>query len=1139
MKRENEQLLLNATDLAGHLMCAHLTQLSRQAALGHIPRPFERDPRLEVLRERGLQHERAYLAYLEQQGRSAIQFAEHSGFDQDALLAAMRSGADVIVQAGVQEGRYRGRMDLLLRVEQASDLGAWSYEVADTKLAQQTRAGTVLQLCLYTDVLARLQGALPERMWVIKPGRDGGFVEEWFRVVDFMAYYRVVRRELDEAVAEGHEPPTYPDPVPQCDVCDWWSRCQERRRADDRLSLVAGIRPLHIKELHRQGTVTLAQFAQQPQPLGERPQRGSADAYRHVHEQARIQFRKRQEGRDRYALRPVEAGRGFQRLPAPSPGDVFLDLEGDPFVEGGGLEYLFGYVYQHEDAWRYVGRWALNPAAERVGFEQFIDFVMHRIEQHPDMHIFHFAPYEPAALKRLMSRHGVREDQMDVLLRSGRFVDLHAVVRQGLYASVERYSLKELERFPGYERDLDLREASRAKLRIECVLESGRRDEIRAADRDCVERYNRDDCFATLALRDWLEARRQELIDSGAELVRPAIPDGAPSENVAQQTVKIRIVYDQLVAELPPDREAWTEPHHARWLLANLLEYYRREGRCAWWEFFRLLDLEDDELLDERKAICGLQFSHRDGGTDRAPIHVYRFPSQEVSMRKGDELYAAIDAKVGTVADLDSARNILKIKKRGAAIDLHPARVVVNEYVRPAPLDESLLQLGRWVAEHRIDGDGRYRAARDLLLRQPPRFTGIVQGAALKQPNESTLDAARRLVPRLDRSVLALQGPPGSGKTRTGAELIIDLVRLKKRVGITAVSHQAIRRLIDAVLEAGALHGAPVMATHRAGKRDAGPPATGLVVADNNERALAALDAGHVVGGTAWLWAREDAVETLDFLFIDEAGQMSLAQTLSASRAAANLVLLGDPQQLEQPQQGSHPEGAEVAALQHILDGRATMPEDRGLFLDETWRLHPGLCAFTSELFYEGRLRSRPEAARRKITGNSPFAGAGLFHVPVAHTGNQNHSPEEVDVIVRLFEHLRQSGLRQTNDDGRSRRLGMQDVLIVAPYNAQVSAIAECLPGARVGTVDKFQGQEAAIVLYSLASSSAGDAPRGLSFLYDLHRLNVATSRAQCVCILVACDALFAPECRSPEQIRLANALCRYRELAQRLEWPN
>jgi superfamily I DNA and/or RNA helicase len=293
--------------------------------------------------------------------------------------------------------------------------------------------------------------------------------------------------------------------------------------------------------------------------------------------------------------------------------------------------------------------------------------------------------------------------------------------------------------------------------------------------------------------------------------------------------------------------------------------------------------------------------------------------------------------------------------------------------------------------------------------------------------------------------------------------------------------------------------------------------------------------AAQVAAGTAWLWAREEFFEAVDVLFVDEAGQLTLADVLAVSQAAKNLVLLGDPQQLGQPLQGSHPEGTDVSALEHILGEHKTIPAAQGLFLEHTWRLHPRICDFTSELFYEDRLRPRPNLERQVLDGPTPLAGAGLWFMPVPHQGNQTSSPEEVERVVGLVGHLTAGGVHWTDQANDRRPLRLSDILIIAPYNAQVAALKARLPEARIGTVDKFQGQEAPVVICSLTTSSPEEAPRGMEFLYSPNRLNVAVSRAKTACVLVGSPALFEPECRSPGQMRLANAFCRYLELAETL----
>jgi uncharacterized protein len=421
------------------------------------------------------------------------------------------------------------------------------------------------------------------------------------------------------------------------------------------------------------------------------------------------------------------------------------------------------------------------------------------------------------------------------------------------------------------------------------------------------------------------------------------------------------------------------------------------------------------------------------------------------------------------------------------------------------------------------------RAAADLLMRRPPR-AGQTTDATLIGANEDALQAGRGIVTRLDRTVLAMQGPPGAGKTYTAARMIVEALRAGKRVGITATSHKVIAHLLGRVCDVAAEEGVVVRGIQKANEGEACAHAS-ITRTSNPAAVRPALDNGeaNVAAGTAWLWSREDMVGAVDLLFVDEAGQFSLANALAVAPAASSLVLVGDPQQLQQPLKGVHPPGVEVSALDHLLGDASTIAPDRGLFLPLTWRLHPELCAFTSSLFYDGRLTSRDGLERQTIRGVEPVIGSGLRLVAVDHEGNQSESPEEVDVVRRLF--VDASNATWIDAGGVERPLRVADILVISPYNVQVAALrAKLPPGARVGTVDKFQGQEAPVVIYSMTTSSPEDAPRGMEFLYSLNRLNVATSRAKCLAIVVASPRLFAPECRTPAKMRLANAFCALEE---------
>jgi uncharacterized protein len=1140
MRLQDGQILLSASDLSGHLGCQHRTQLDRRAAMGQLEAPPP-DPILAVLQVRGAAHEKAYIEHLEQQRpirRVDLTDTPLDGEGMAATRRAMESGADVITQAPLVEGRFRGIADVLLRVERpCPTLGDWSYVVVDTKLATETRAGTLLQLCLYTRIVREIQGVLPEEFWVVSPG--GLESPERFRTTDYLAFARRVDRQLTDAVDGAlPEEPVAPEPVNECDICRWWSRCDKRRRKADHLSFVAGISRLQRRELERAGVGTLTDLAGATLPLDPVPRRGSAESYERVHHQARVQ-------RDSIGKTPVveflpdpdsSKRLGLARLPEPSHGDVFLDLEGDPFIEGGGREYLFGWVTIGDDGQpAYTARWALDAPAEKAAFEELIDALLARWGEHPGFVVYHFGVYEPAALKRLMGRHATREEELDRLLRGERFVDLHAVVRESLRIGVETYGLKQLEAVHGYARDLELRDASLQKHRFERALELGTPEAAPDGAAEAVEIYNRDDCISAWKLRDWLETKRAERIAAGAVLPRPVLGAGISPEDEDKRSPEIQALMDALLDGVPGERASRSPEQQARWTLAHLLEWHRRESKAGWWDFFRLADLPPADLRDEKSGLAGLEFVSRKQEGRKLPVDRYRFAPQDHDVRPPQSLFASKDEEIGTVEAIDLAQRTIDVKKRKVSVDVHPEAVFAHENVRAQPIPEALERVAREVIASGVDNPGRFRAARDLLLGHPPRLRSGATGS-LTRAGESTRDSAVRLALDLAESVLPVQGPPGTGKTYTGARVVCELVRKGQRVGITGPSHKVIRNLLDEVVKAAAEEHLDlrILQRVRQGTATEGGP---IRKSDKSDCLAAALAAGEVdvAAGTVWAWAREDTEARVDTLVIDEAGQLSLANAIAAATGAHNVLLLGDPQQLEQPIQGSHPEGCDTSALEHLLGDHDTVPPDRGLFLDTTWRLHPSIRAFTSELFYEDRLLHHPQCEGQALVGPTPFAGAGLWLELVEHQGNTSSSLEEVERIAALVEGLVRPGIGWINFKGRQQPLTYEGLRIVSPYNAQVAALRAAIPAAaeHIGTVDRFQGQEAPVVIYSMTTSSTEEAPRGLEFLLSLNRLNVATSRARCTCILVASPALFDAECRTPRQMKLVNALCRYREMAR------
>ena len=912
-------LVLSATDLTGFLACEHLTELDRAVAQGLLEAPVRDDPELEILRRRGGDHEQNHLEALRAEGRRVVEIPRGrytlAGLHEweAVTLQAMRDGADVIYQAAFFDGRWHGRADFLLRVAEPSDLGPWSYEVADTKLARSLKAAALLQTAEYSLHVERLQGRAPRHLHIVL----GNGETETRLVADVVSYHREARRRLEEVVGGGPRD-TYPDRVEHCGVCRWADGCAARRRDDDHLSLVAGMRRDQVRRLEAEGVRTLEGLA----VILPVVPRMAEETLANLHAQAALQLRQRTDGVMRYELRtPQDGARGLGSLPEPSPGDLFFDIEGDPWAEDTGIEYLFGITEIVEGAPRYHAFWGHDRAGEKRAFEQLVDLVIDRLDRDPSLHVYHYASYELTKLRCLAGQHATREDEVDRLLRGGVLVDLYRVVREGVRVSAESYGLKRLEPLFMPKRTGAITDGGSSIVEYERWLES--RD---PAILDAIAEYNAADCESTWRLRGWLEQRRAELEARGGEpLPRPEPVDGAPSEEVARDSEEARELAACLLARPSgdPDADAVVT------VLAGLLDWHRREDRPAWWAYYARLAMGEEQLYEDPDCIAGLRFDRVCGTEKSSELHRYTFdPVQDSTIGVGDSpVDPATTTSPGTVHEIDCEHGVLVLKRGLKKRELpHPQALVAGHPIDTKALRHALRRVGEWVVTHGVDAPGPYRAARDLLLRHRPRVAGHPLGDPLRRASETTLDAGRRLALELRDGYLPVQGPPGSGKTYTAARMILDLVQQGRRVGITAMSHRAIGNLLDEVSRHAAEIGVEVTAVQKAEKHQRCASDTVRAVT-SVDGVVAALAAGaDIVAGTAWLFCHEDMIGRVDTLVVDEAGQVSLANVVAMSGATRNLVLCGDPQQLSQPIQGTHPPGADRSALQHMLNGEHTIP---------------------------------------------------------------------------------------------------------------------------------------------------------------------------------------------------------------------
>ncbi len=1106
-----DSIVYSASDLAAAARCEFAMLREFDAKLGRGPATVTGDDLLARTAALGDEHERRELARLRERFGDAVAVIGLPAYTlaglaaaTDATRRAVADRAPVVYQAAMFDGRFLGFADFLVRDGE-------QYRVVDTKLARSEKVTALLQLAAYADALAA--SGVPVAPEAELQLGDGTAVRH--RVCDLVPVYRSQRarlqRLLDDHYASGTAVRWDDESVAACFHCPL---CIEQLRAADDVLLVAGLRVSQRDKLFEAGITTVAELAVHSGPVPEL----SSGAIGTLTTQAKLQVRQRDTGVPQVEV--VDA-QPLALLPEPDPGDLFFDFEGDPLWTADGrewgLEYLFG-VLEAGPAGKFRPLWAHNRADERAALTDFLAMVAKRRKRRPNMHIYHYAPYEKTALLRLAGRYGVGEDDVDELLRSGTLVDLYPLVRRSIRVGAESFSLKALE--PLYmgthlrAGDVTTATGSITSYARYCDLGAqGRGDEASSVLKE-IEDYNHYDCRSTQELRNWLMLRAYEsgVLPIGAQ----PVGDG----NTVDDRDQLAMTLSAFTGAAGIDER--TPQQTAVALVAAARGYHRREDKPFWWAHFDRLNFPIDEWADNTDV-----FVAEDASVSvewHTPARA-RKPQRRLELRgqlaRGDlkrDVFALYNppAPPGMTDNPDrrAAGRATVVEADDPAV---PTEVVVLERVgsdgkifhqlpfalTPGP------PIGTTALRESIEATAAAVAAGlpalpcsavvDVLLRRTPRTRS---GAPLPRSAGTVADITAALLD-LDSSYLAVHGPPGTGKTHTAARVIQHLVTQHGwRVGVVAQSHATVENLLDCVIDAG-------LDPHRIAKKPHDHHAPRWREIDGSAYATFLADTpGCVIGGTAWDFANANRIPPggLDLLVIDEAGQFCLANTVAVAPAAANLLLLGDPQQLPQVSQGTHPEPVDASALEWLVDGQRTLPDERGYFLDRSYRMHPAVCAAVSALSYEGRLHSHECTAGRSLDAYQP----GVQLLSIEHQGNSTDSPEEADAIAAEIGRL--LGASWTDEHG-TRALTASDVLVLAPYNAQVALLRRRLSsaglgGVRVGTVDKFQGGQAPVVFISMTASSMDVVPRGISFLLNRNRLNVAVSRAQYAAVIVRSPSL-------------------------------
>ncbi len=1113
MRKVDNRLVFSPSDLITFMDSVYDSWMDRSSV--EFPDEYEADEQDEsvaILQDHGNLHEAAFLAQLRERGEDIVEISGRDESAELATIAAMQAGRGVIYQGVLASGEFSGRSDFLVKVPGKSKLGDFHYEVWDTKLSKKAKPYFVVQLCCYAEMLEKIQERAPESLKIVL----GDCSEMEFATRDYIHFYQQLKKSF-LAFQNSFSRNSPPDDVVAGIYSRWKSMSESMLEERDDLSRIANIRKAQIERLKQTGINTLTKLAKSASVNAPSVK---VHVFETLKEQAQLQIQTVAEEKVAYKILPPVEGKGLSLLPPASPNDIFFDMEGYPHIDGG-LEYLFGIVSKHAQTLKFEDWWAHDRDQEKLAFEQFIDYVYSRWLQDPSLHVYHYAPYEVSAVRRLAGRHSTRVEEVDNLLRNEIFVDLYQIVRQALLVGVPSYSIKHIEHLYRPKRSGVVSKATDSVVFYERWLqqsdgelwsESTLLKEIRD--------YNEADCRSTEQLALWLWDRQAEnKIDyTGKISETPREVEQSPASALAEDLL--------LEAEQISD----SETRRVQELLAHFLEFHKREDRPMWWRRYDRQKKSTEELFEDLDCLAGLRRTKLPPyPVQRSVAYEYSYdPDQDTKLDDGDNCLFLHDLSNTRICKLDRKRGLISVVLgREKAAPPYEITLLPNEKIHTQTISESIFEVALDWSDNKI----LPKALGDLLYRKEPDIRGRKSGDPIVQSSDvrDVVDA----IGRMQNTTLCIQGPPGCGKTYVATHTIVDLLRQGKRIGIASNSHKAIEHLLEKVADHAAATGTALRAVKIGGAKPKSGEVFqfGVSYCGTAGQFFSKVDAQkyNLVAGTAWCFSHEGANGAFDYLFIDEAGQVCLANVVGMSRSATNLILLGDQMQLEQPVEGTHPGESGKSSLEYFLQDHATVPENLGIFLGTTYRMHPDVCQVISSAVYESRIVPHPGTAQQVLRIPSAVSGrigkvSGIVWVPVEHSGNTQASDQEVQKIDAIVKDLLLC--HYTDKDGQTKPITLNDILIVAPYNMQVRKIASCISGAQVASIDKFQGREAPVVILSMCASDAGSSPRGMDFLFSMSRLNVAISRAKTIAFVVGNPNLTKTACTSLKQMRLLNFFC-------------
>ena len=1064
--------------------------------------------------EKGNIHEKEYLKELKKKYKKVIDLKNSKLSKEEKVpktIQAMKEGWEVIHGGYLKRDNWRGEFDfLIINKDLKSKFGDYSYEVIDTKNSNKPKPDHIIQLGMYTYMLEETQGVLPKRFTIVL--KD--MVREDVQVNQVNEFFKTHRINYETFVKNGIDK-TKPEKCSFCQICSWKEECEKIWIKEDNLNQIGGLTKIHLKKLLELKIDSASKLSKQDPKKnikGFKPE----ISYKLI-TQARLQKEYEKTQVPIYEPNPINliGVKGFNLLPEPSACDLYFDIESvEDHIYPGGLEYLFGIYYVENDKEKFKALWAHNKDEEKQNVIKFFEFTKAHFEKYPSSKIYHYGSYETTALEKLTSLHKTKDVEYDHYMNLNKFVNLLNVNTQGIFISENSYSLKNIEKFYNFKRKGDVQKGDVSQEYYSEWVETQDQKYL-----DEIESYNKQDCISTIELHRWLLKIKPEETSWFT----------SKKEEMELRDREIKMIEYQNKVE-----NSKIKNKRIKQLLSDIIGFYVRENKPSWTHFFKRRGKSDEELVEDPECVGNMKLNSEPTPEKKSLIYSYKFENQDFKLRKNKKSVIAnnhdIEQKdfAGTILDIDYKTNEILLK-RGTGSGILPETLSIGPE-KPRLNEKLILNTYNYI-DSVLDNENNNSALNDFLNKEIPNIKGVKRGEKLLKTNDFNKEIPN-IISNLDNSYLYIQGPPGTGKTYQAANTILELLKKRKKIAVTGLSHKVIHNLLYEIEE---MSTSPIKGYKAGDPEDEETVFKGKYIETYKDdprksvfkQALLEETNGFIFAGTKFHLASSYYDQKIDYLFIDEAGQLSVADLICIGNIAKNIILIGDQNQLGQPIKGTHPNESGQSILDYLLEGKDTIPEDKGIFLNKTYRLNTKLNDFISSNFYEERLICDESNDQRliKFDKKSRIKDSGIHFIEMNHSLNVQTSIEEFEVVRDLLKDM--IGL-EFDDKGKTRKLTIDDFLIISPYNTQVNLLISKLEQSkfkspRVGTIDKFQGQQAPITIISMTSSDSDSLPRNKEWFFSRNRLNVAISRAQVASIILFNPKLLDNAPKNVDQIKLMN----------------